>query len=50
MIADRPRTPVQPGEPAPEFNLPGASGDSLVSLTDYRGKSPVLIALFRGLY
>ena len=42
--------PVQPGQQAPEFNLPAASGDGAVSLAQYRGKSPVYVALFRGLY
>lgn len=41
---------VQKGEPAPDFTLPAAHGDGTVSLADYRGRSPVLLALFRGLY
>jgi peroxiredoxin len=44
------RPPVQPGEVAPEFDLPAASGTGSVSLAQYRGKSPVYLALFRGLY
>ena len=44
------RPPVQPGEPAPEFTLPAATGDGSVSLAQYRGTSPVYLALFRGLY
>jgi peroxiredoxin len=44
------RPPVQPGEPAPQFALPAAYGEGSVSLADYRGRSPVLLALFRGLY
>jgi peroxiredoxin len=44
------RSPVEPGEPAPEFELPEASGRGSVSLAQYRGKSPVYLALFRGLY
>jgi peroxiredoxin len=50
MIANARRSPIQPGEPAPEFDLPAASGSGTVSLADYRGKSPVYLALFRGLY
>jgi peroxiredoxin len=46
---DRP-SPVQPGEPAPEFDLPAASRSGSVSLTHYQGKSPLYLALFRGLY
>ena len=43
-------TPMAPGEPAPDFTLVAAHGDGTVSLRDYRGRSPVLLALFRGLY
>jgi len=46
-----PRTPrpVQPGEQAPDFTLPAVDRDGMVSLSDYRGSSSVLLALFRGL-
>jgi len=44
------RLPVQPGEPAPDFTLPAAHGEGTVSLSHYRGRSPVLLALFRGVY
>jgi peroxiredoxin len=44
------RPPVQPGEAAPDFTLPAASGEGSVSLAQYRGKSPLCLALFRGLY
>jgi peroxiredoxin len=42
--------PVEIGQPAPGFTLPAANREGDVSLTDYRGKTPVLLALFRGLY
>ena len=42
--------PSSRAEPAPEFTLPAASGEGFVSLAQYRGKSPVYLALFRGLY
>src|SRR5207245_369155 len=42
--------PLQPGEPAPDFQLPAVDRDSMVSLEDYRGRSPLLLALFRGLW
>jgi peroxiredoxin len=42
--------PLQPGDPAPEFVLPSVQTDNTVSLADYRGKSPLFLALFRGLY
>ena len=42
--------PLQPGDPAPEFVLPSVQADGTVSLSNYRGKSPLFLALFRGLY
>lgn len=50
MSAGDRRSPIQPGEPAPEFTLAAASGSGSVSLDDFRGKSPLYLALFRGLY
>jgi peroxiredoxin len=50
MAATEMRAPVGPGEPAPDIVLPSAHGEGTVSLADYRGRSPVLVALFRGLY
>jgi peroxiredoxin len=50
MIASNRRSPVTPGELAPEFDLPAATGGGSVSLANYRGKSPLYLALFRGLY
>jgi peroxiredoxin len=44
------RAPVAPGEPAPDFRLPAVDGDGTVSLADYRGGSPVFLALFIGLW
>jgi peroxiredoxin len=41
---------VQAGEAAPDFSLPAVHRDGNVSLGDYRGKSPVLVAIFRGLW
>jgi peroxiredoxin len=45
-----PRPPVSPGEPAPEFTLPAVDGKNQVSLSDYRGQSPVFLALLLGLW
>jgi peroxiredoxin len=42
--------PLQPGDQAPDFKLPAADRDGTVSLSEYRGRNPVLVALFRGLY
>jgi peroxiredoxin len=50
MTTDRRTSPLGPGEPAPDFTLPAAHGEGMVSLAEYRGQSPVLVALFRGLY
>jgi hypothetical protein len=47
--ADR-RSPVQPGDPAPDFVLPAVDREGTVSLADYRGRTPVLLATMRGLY
>jgi peroxiredoxin len=41
---------VKVGDRAPEFELPAADRDGVVSLAAYRGKAAVLLALFRGLY
>jgi peroxiredoxin len=41
---------LQPGDPAPSFVLPTVNRDGTVSLDDYRGRSPLLLGLFRGLH
>ena len=41
---------IEIGQSAPAFTLPCASHEGTVSLSDYRGKQPVLLAIFRGLY
>jgi peroxiredoxin len=48
MMADR--HALQPGDPAPDFTLPAVNRDGQVTLDDYRGRSPVLVGLFRGLH
>jgi peroxiredoxin len=42
--------PLQPGDPAPDFILPAVQTERTVSLSDYRDRSPLFLALFRGLY
>lgn len=44
------RPPVAPGESAPDFTLPAADRPETISLADYRGRSPVFLALFIGLW
>jgi peroxiredoxin len=44
------RPPLKQGEPAPDFTLPAVDREGTVSLADYRGRSPLLLAIFRGLY
>lgn len=41
---------VQPGEAAPDFAVPAVHREGTVSLADYRDRSPLLLALYRGLY
>src|SRR5262245_24582517 len=50
MAFMRTRRPVQSGEPAPNFEVSAVHHEGTVSLADYRGQRPVLLALFRGLY
>ena len=44
------RSSLQLGERAPDFTLPAVGQEGTVSLSDYRNKSPLLLALFRGLW
>jgi peroxiredoxin len=45
-----PFAPLEPGQPAPDFRLPAINHDGEIALADYRGRTPLLLALFRGLY
>ena len=45
-----PSRPLQPGDPAPSFVLPAVNREGTIGLENYRGKSPVLVGLFRGLH
>ena len=45
-----PTAPLRPGDQAPDFTLPAVNGDGTIALGEYRGRAPVLLALFRGLY
>jgi peroxiredoxin len=50
MTEPSPNHPVQPGEPAPGFELPAITRDGVIRLVDFRGNHPVLLGLFRGLH
>ena len=45
-----PTHPVSRGEPAPSFALPAVAGAETVSLDDYRGRTPLFLALMLGLW
>src|SRR5262249_17270580 len=53
-MVDRPdveaRSPLLPGVCAPDFRLPAADREGTVALADYRGRAPLLLGLFRGIY
>jgi peroxiredoxin len=42
--------PVAPGELAPGFALPAIAGNGVISLDDYRGRSPLFLSLMLGLW
>jgi peroxiredoxin len=50
MTTGERRPPLRPGEAAPDFVLPAVNHEGSVALSDYRGRSPVLLAMMRGLY
>ncbi len=42
--------PLQPGDPAPNNVLDAITRDGKIALDDFRGHSPILVGLFRGLH
>ena len=50
MTLDASNRPVAPGEAAPDFALPAVAGPATVSLAEYRGRSPLFLALMLGLW
>jgi len=50
MTSSELRPAVAPGQPAPDFVLPAVDGSGTVSLADYRGRAPLFLALFPGLW
>jgi hypothetical protein len=49
-MSSLPLPPLTRGDPAPSFSLDAANRDGKVSLEDYRGRSSLLLGLFRALY
>jgi peroxiredoxin len=49
-MINEPTMPLQPGDQAPQITVAGITREGSISLADYRGRSTVLLALFRGLY
>ena len=47
MTHDERSEPVAPGNPAPDFDLPMVSSEGRARLDDYRGRAPLLLAMFR---
>jgi peroxiredoxin len=50
MVMAPPSRPIQPGERAPNFDLPAADRDGRVALADYTGRRPLLVTLLSGIY
>jgi peroxiredoxin len=50
MVTIQQRPSLQPGDLAPDFTLATVPNEGFVSLADYRGKTPLLLATMRGLY
>jgi peroxiredoxin len=50
MSTTHDRAPVTIGDAAPDFSLPAIHRDGTVSLSDYKGRSALLLVIFRGLY
>lgn len=42
--------PLQPGDPAPNIVLDAITRDGKIALDEFRGHTPVLVGLFRGLH
>jgi peroxiredoxin len=49
-MSERHEGPLQPGDPAPNVVLDAITRDGKIALEDFRGHSPVLVGLFRGLH
>jgi peroxiredoxin len=45
-----PDHPLRAGDAAPNFHLPSVNREGILSLDDYRGRTAVMVGLFRGLH
>jgi peroxiredoxin len=43
-------TPAQPGQAAPDFVVSAVQAEGMISLADYRSRTPLLLGLFTGLF
>ncbi len=50
MAPSESRPTIQPGQKAPDFLLPLVSEDGQVALGEYRGRSPLFLALLRTIW
>jgi len=50
MSASQPDRTLQPGDVAPNVVLDAITREGKVAVDDYRGRTPVLIGIFRGLH
>lgn len=49
-MTETPRSPLGPGDRAPDFQLPAADREDTVHLAEHLRRGPVLLTLLRGLY
>ena len=45
-----PDPPLRSGDAAPNFHLPSVNREGILSLDEYRGRTAVMVGLFRGLH
>jgi peroxiredoxin len=49
-MAEAATTTIETGVQAPDFTVPSVQEDRVISLAEYRGRTPLLLGLFPGLY
>jgi len=50
LLIETDRSPLRPGDQAPEFTLPAGDRDGVISLAEYVSRTPLLLGFFRGTY